>query len=95
MITCFGLANAFFDVLEIFNICNISISIFVSFLENCFCKPMLDFYLQELESFVHEGMEFFEIYLSFRAFFNQIFSVHGLERHLSTMSFEQKVTLNK
>lgn len=90
-----GLADMFFDELEIFNVSDESISVLVSIIENFFGGSTWNGRLQEFPGVVAEGFELLESHFSFSSFGHFAISVHDLETHFSAMSLEEEVTLSK
>ena len=91
----FSLTNIFFNELEIFNICDKSIFVFICLLENRISKISISCNSQKFISIVDKCQKFIMSNFSLGTIRYLSLFVHFLETHLSAMSFEQKVSLNK
>jgi len=90
-----GLTNVLFDELEVLNVSNESVSVLISIVENLFSGSTWDGNLQELPGIVTKNFKLLKSHLSLSSFGHFSISVHDLETHLSAMSLEKEVGLNK
>lgn len=88
-----GLTDVFFDELEIFNVSDESISVFVSIVENFFSGSIGDGNLEEFPGVITENFELLDGHFSFGSLGHFSGSMHDLETHFSAMSLEEEVTL--
>jgi hypothetical protein len=85
--------DVLFDKLEILNVCNKSIFIFISIVENLFSSLSRDLNFQKMPSVVAECLEFSNRHFSVGTFGHFSSSMHDLKTHFGTMSLEKEVGL--
>lgn len=89
------LANELLNGLEVLNIGNEVIVIFIHLIEDIFSNFVRDSHMQECICFIDQGEKLLKCQFSFSSMGNLSSSVTSLETHLTAVPFEQKISLCK